>query len=226
MTCYTIGHSTRSLEDFIYIVKQYKINCIMDVRKEPYASNKYTEVFNREFLDIKLKAEGINYTYCGKELGGSIKAEEVMDEEGDFDKIIINPLFQKGIERVRAEIEKGQKIALLCSERNPLNCHRSILIGYVLSTIGIFVDHIIDENNIKNQSRIEEELFITYEPRLKNKLVNISMQDILDSVKYDDISVKEVKRKIIEQGYRMKWKETIEKKFRECSHSVECSRCR
>lgn len=209
MVCYTIGHSTRSLEDLINIVKQYKINCIMDVRREPYASNKYTEIFNREFLDIKLKAEGINYIYYGKELGGRIKEEGVMDEEGDvdFDKIIINSLFQKGIEKVRIEIDKGQKIALLCSERNPLNCHRSILIGYVLSKIEIFVEHIIDENNTKSQSRIEEELFITYEPRLKNKLVNISMQDILDSVKYDDISVKEVKRKIIEQGYRIKWKE-------------------
>lgn len=210
MVCYTIGHSTRNLEDLIYIIKQYKINCIMDVRKVPYASNEYSKIFNRESLDIKLKAKGINYIYYGKELGGSVKEEGIIDEDGDvdFDKIIINPIFQKGIEKVRIEIEKGQKIALLCSERNPLNCHRSILIGYVLSKIGIFIEHIIDENNTKSQSRIEEELFITYEPRLKNKLVNISMQDILDSVKYDDISVKDVKRKIIEQGYRMKWKES------------------
>lgn len=219
MVCYTIGHSTRSLEDFIYIIKQYKINCIMDVRRVPYASNEYTEVFNREFLDIKLKGKGIRYIYCGKELGGRMKKEGVIDEEGDvdFDKIIINPLFQKGIETIGREIKNGQKISLLCSERNPLNCHRSILIGYALSKAGIFVEHIIDENNTKSQSRIEEELFITYEPRLKNKLVNISMQDILDSVKYDDISAKDVKRKIIEQGYRMKWKETNKKKFRECS---------
>ncbi len=218
MVCYTIGHSTRNLEDFIYIIKQYKINCIMDVRRVPYGSNEYTEIFNREFLDMKLKAEEISYIYCGKELGGGINEKEVIDEVGDveFDKIIITPLFQRGISKIERKIKNGQKIALLCSERNPLNCHRSILIGYVLSKIGIFVEHIIDVNNTKSQSRIEEELFITYEPRLKNKLVNISMQDILDSVKYDDISVKDVKRKIIEQGYRMKWKETNKKKFREC----------
>ncbi|MCY6355592.1 DUF488 domain-containing protein [Clostridium sp. ZS2-4] len=214
MVCYTIGHSTRSLEDLIYIIKRYKINCIMDIRRVSYAPNKYTKIFNREFLDIKLREEEINYIYSGKELGGIIKEKWIINEEGavDFDKIIINLLFQKGIEKVRIEIENGQKIALLCSERNPLNCHRSILIGYALSKCGIFVEHIIDENNTKSQSRIEEELFITYEPRLKSKLVNISLQDILDSENYDDISAKEVKRKIIEQGYRMKWKE-INKNF-------------
>ncbi|MCY6370008.1 DUF488 family protein [Clostridium ganghwense] len=209
MVCYTIGHSTRSLDEFIDIVKEYKIHCIVDVRNVPYAAPKYTEVFNRKFLEARLKDDGINYICCSKELGARRMEQGIIDKEKNifFDKVIECDLFKKGIHKVIELIKKGERIAIMCSERNPLNCHRSILIGYILSKKGFCIEHIIDENNTKSQSWIEEELFITYEPILKSKLVEISLQDILHSVKYDDISEKEVKKKIIEQGYRMKWRE-------------------
>ncbi|MCY6484993.1 DUF488 domain-containing protein [Clostridium aestuarii] len=200
MVCYTIGHSTRKIKEFIRIIKKYNINYVIDVRNISYCSNKFTEIFNRDILKDKLKDKDVKYEYMGKELGMYPK------EYKEFDKVIECDLFKKGIHNVLDKIKKGYNIAIMCSERNPFNCHRSIAIGYMLNKKGIDIEHIIDGNITKNQVRIEEELFITYEPRLKNELVQISIQDILDWVNYDDISEKDIKKKIIEQAYRMKWK--------------------
>ncbi|WMJ79816.1 DUF488 domain-containing protein [Clostridium sp. MB40-C1] len=213
MVCYTIGHSTRNLNKFITILEEYRIDYVIDIRSKAITSNKYTKKFNRGELENKLKENKIKYFYLGKELGEIRKDGIGLDEKinVDFDKVIECNLFKKGIHQIIQMLRERQRVVLMCSERNPLNCHRSILVGYALSRKGIFVDHIIDENVSKSQSRIEEEIFLTYEPILKNELVKISMQDILNSTEYDDVSPKDSKRKIIEYGYNMKWKEIISK---------------
>lgn len=209
MICYTIGHSTRKLEEFINTIKLYGIDCIMDVRSEPYSSNEYYNEYNKEQLERSIKQSGINYIYMGHELGEMRKEEEAFDKEGNinFDKIMECSSFKKGIHKIVGGIERGHKIALMCSERNPYNCHRSILIGYVLENNGVTVEHIIDEDSFKTQKRIEEEIFVTYEPILKSKFLQLTIQDVLDNDDYDNISEKDIKLKVIEEGYRRKFKE-------------------
>ncbi|MCY6959224.1 DUF488 domain-containing protein [Clostridium brassicae] len=211
MICYTIGHSTRNLNEFITILEEYRIDYLIDIRSKAITSNKYTEKFNRRDLENKLKDNKIKYFYFGEELGEIRKDGRVLDEEVnvDFHKVIECNLFKKGIHQIIQMLREKRRVVLMCSERNPLNCHRSILVGYTLSRKGIYMEHIIDESASKSQSRIEEEIFLTYEPILKGELVKVSMQDVLNSTEYDDISPKDSKRKIIEYGYNMKWKEII-----------------
>lgn len=199
MICYTIGHSTRKLEEFIEIIKRYGIDCIMDVRENPYANNDYSKAFDREILEEKVKQSGVNYIYMGKELGSK-------KYELNLDMVIEDELFKKGIRKIVEGIKRGHNIALLCSERNPFNCHRSILLGYALKNNGVKMEHIIDEDNSKTQRRIEEEIFITYEPVLKEELIQLTLQDVLDNDDYDMISEKELKEKIIEEGYRRRFR--------------------
>lgn len=200
MTCYTIGHSTRKLEDFIEIIRSYGIDCVMDVRSNPYSNNNYTRAFDREILEKAIKQSGINYMYMGEELGNRRK-------RSNFDNIIKEDMFKKGIRKIVEGIRRGHNIVLMCSERNPFNCHRSILLGYALKSNGVKVEHIIDESKSKTQERIEEEIFVTYEPNLKEDIIYLTLQEVLDNDDYDNISEKEVKRKVIEEGYRRKWKE-------------------
>jgi Uncharacterized conserved protein len=206
MICYTIGHSTRKLEEFINIIKGYDIDCVMDVRSYPYASNDYHKLYDREELERNIKQAGINYIYMGKELGENRSEAEELDENGkvDFDKVIECLNFKKGINRIVEGIRRGHKIVLMCSEKNPFNCHRSILLGYSLMKNGVTMEHIIDEGKTKSQNRIGEELFITYEPVLKEGFLELTIQDVLDKDNYDSINPKEIKMKVIEEGYRKK----------------------
>jgi uncharacterized protein (DUF488 family) len=206
MICYTIGHSTRKLEEFINIIKNYGIDCVMDVRSYPRASNDYDKPYDRDSLEINIKQAGINYIYMGEELGENRTENEALDEEGkvDFDKVMECSIFKKGINKIVEGIKRGHKIVLMCSERNPFNCHRSILLGYALMKNGVAMEHVIDEEKSKSQNRIEEEIFITYEPLLKEKFLQLTIQDVLDKENYDNINPKDIKVKVIEEGYRRK----------------------
>lgn len=209
MICYTIGHSTRKLEEFIDIIKSYGIDCVMDVRSCPHGSNNYNRQYDRDSLEIKIKQSGINYIYMGEQLGKKRIENEALDADGkaDFDKIMECSTFKKGINRIVEGIKRGHKIVLMCSERNPFNCHRSILLGYALMKNGVTMEHIIDEKKSKSQNRIEEEIFITYEPVLKDRFLQLTIQDVLDKDDYDSISPKDIKMGVIEEGYRRKFRE-------------------
>jgi len=209
MICYTIGHSTRKLEDFINTITTYGIDCVMDIRSVPYSSNKFYNSYDKEFVEREIKQSGINYIYMGDVLGHNGKGKDLSREEGkeDFDNIIGCSLFKKGINRIIEGIRRGHRIALMCSEKNPFNCHRSILLGYALEQEGIEVKHIIDEEKFKTQKRIEEELFVTYEPILKNKFLQLSIQDILDKENYDEVNERDIKARIIDEGYRIKFQQ-------------------
>lgn len=209
MICYTIGHSTRKLEEFINTITVYGIDCVMDIRSVPYSSNKFYNSYNREFVERDIKQSGINYIYVGDVLGYHGKGKDFCSEDckEEFDDIIGCATFKKGINRIIEGMRRGHKIALMCSEKNPFNCHRSILLGYALEQEGIEVKHIIDEEKFKTQKRIEEELFVTYEAILKDKFLQLTIQDILDKENYDEIDEKAIKAKIIDEGYRIKFQQ-------------------
>lgn len=213
MICYTIGHSTRKLEDFLSIIKNYGIDCVMDVRSEPHSSNIYNKSYDKELLEVSVKQSGINYIYMGDTLGVKVAHDGNSKDKGEMNlrKIVDNLSYKKGLNKIVEGIKRGHKIVLMCSERNPLNCHRSIILGASLTETGVTMEHIIDEDKTKSQKRIEEEIFITYEPILKEKFLNVTIQDVLDKDDYDHISLKDIKKDIIREGYIRKFDEICKK---------------
>ena len=137
MTCYTIGHSNHSMNEFISIVKDNQLNCIIDVRSSPYS--KYASHFNRESLSEYLKREGIRYIFMGDSLGARYENENLLFPSGkvDFSKVVLTQEFINGISRVIDGIQKGFRIALVCSEKNPFDCHRFVLVSKNLKEQGI-----------------------------------------------------------------------------------------
>lgn len=205
MVCYTIGHSTRSLEDFKDIIKEYGIEYLIDIRVNPYSLNKYSKVYSKDLLEKSVNELGLNYIYMGEELR-CLKYNEGINLTS-LDTAMECSLFKKSIRNIVQKVKKGSKVVLMCSERNPFNCHRSILMGYVLKNNGINVEHIIDKGNIKTQDRIEEEIFVTYEPVLKKEIIKLTLQEVMENDNYDKISEKHIKRMVIEKGYRNKFEE-------------------
>jgi uncharacterized protein (DUF488 family) len=101
----------------------------------------------------------------GDELGGRPKdASCYRQGKVDYDILKTKDFFKKGIERLRTAYDKNINLAIMCSERNPIECHRSKLIGRVLNTEGIMVQHIDETGKLKDQKVIMNELYKGFPP--------------------------------------------------------------
>ena len=141
--CYTIGHSNHNIEDFIQTLHEFHIKCIIDVRSIP--SSNYMTQFNRENLQTWLEREGIEYKYLGNMIGGRYTDPDLLDSQGsvDYEKVEQRPVFQLGIDQVCQIINAGISAALMCAEKDPLDCHRFVLVSKALVKRGISIDHIV-----------------------------------------------------------------------------------
>ena len=151
---YTIGHGNRTLEEFISLLQRYDIAFVIDVRSQPHS--RYTPHFSRDALAISLQQQQIRYIFMGDALGGRPEDEQCyVNGKPEYAIIKTKPFFLQGIERLRTAWEKQLRVALLCSEAKPQQCHRSKLIGNTLLVEqGITVAHIDERGLCKEQSEI------------------------------------------------------------------------
>jgi uncharacterized protein (DUF488 family) len=143
---FTIGYGARDIEAFVDALKQYQIDYLIDVRSKPYS--RYKPEFSKQSLEEELIASEIRYVFMGDALGGRPDDPSCYDESGkvDYDRCRQRPQFLAGIGRLRTAHDQQLRVALMCSESKPEMCHRSKLIGEVLSADGVDVQH-IDEND-------------------------------------------------------------------------------
>ena len=143
---YTIGYGSRSIEQFAEVLQRYKIAYLVDVRSAPYS--RYKPEFSKVDLASELQRHGIRYLFMGDTLGGRPNDENCYDEDGsvDYEKVKATQFYAEGIARIRAAFSQQQRVALMCSEGKPEECHRSKLIGVTLTDEEIEVTH-IDEND-------------------------------------------------------------------------------
>lgn len=143
---FTIGHSTDTIETFIEYLKHHQIDTVVDVRSIPYS--RFASQFNKEDLSVSLKEKNIFYIPMGNNLGARYTERELLFEDGkvDFSKVVVTDRFQEGIYRVETGIKKGCKIALMCSEKNPIECHRFSLISNYLHKKGYAINHLIGKD--------------------------------------------------------------------------------
>ena len=201
--CYSIGYSNRKLDEFIGLLSKYKINCVVDVRSVPYSNGEKGLLYNMDNIKKILNKQGIYYIYMGKELGA--RNEECVDEQGTipYEAIRKNGSYKNGITRLIDGINKGYNIAIMCAEKEPVNCHRSILIGYDLKKKNITVKHILDENVIKCQKDIEEEIMAMYRVKLIKKVAQFSINSIMNNVELD-MDEDDFKVEMLEEAYKMR----------------------
>jgi uncharacterized protein (DUF488 family) len=111
-----------------------------------------------------LKKENILYVYMGNTLGGRYTNSELLFPDGkvDYDKVKQTNNFIKGIEKVIEGIKKDYKITLMCSEKEPFDCHRFILVACELEKRGITVKHILGNGNTILNTELEKKLLSKY----------------------------------------------------------------
>ena len=153
---YTVGHSTHSIDQFIELLKGAYITAVSDVRSRPYS--RMNPQFNREPLKQSLKAAGIKYVFLGKELGARSEDRNCYrNGQVQYDLLAQTELFRQGIERVK-DGARMYNVALMCAEKEPLDCHRTILVARELVKRGIDVRHILGDGRIEGHEQAIERL--------------------------------------------------------------------
>lgn len=171
---YTVGHSTQELESFLGLLRQHRIDAIADVRSGPYSQR--FPWFNREQLNKALERAGIKYVFLGEELGA--RRDEpccYVGNRADYELIAQSDLFKNGLERIRQGLE-SMRVSLMCAEKDPLDCHRTVLVARHAQKF-TEVDHIHIDGSIETHSELEarmlskmgmgdEDLFMSREDQL------------------------------------------------------------
>ncbi len=153
---YTIGHSTHTVDRFIELIRMHLIAAVCDVRSNPYS--KFNPQYNRENIQRELKKNNISYVFLGKELGPrSDDPECYVDGKVQYDRLAKTALFKQGINRLKDGIASF-RIALMCAEKDPVMCHRTILVCRQLRSEDIGIYHILEDGSLEENSDLDKRL--------------------------------------------------------------------
>ncbi|MDW8321022.1 MAG: DUF488 domain-containing protein [Armatimonadota bacterium] len=153
MSLFTIGHSNHDIQRFIELLREHRIDVVVDVRSTPYS--RYVPQYSMDNLRGTLEEHNIQYLYLGKELGGHPDVPSLYDEKGYalYDRFVTTDFFQKGIARLLRVLSSGVRVVLLCSEENPNECHRRLLITwYLYHQMHVDAIHIRGDGTIQRES--------------------------------------------------------------------------
>jgi uncharacterized protein (DUF488 family) len=156
---FTIGHSTHELPQFLQLLKRHNIEEIVDVRSQPYS--RHTPWFSREALEHALKIAGVRYLYLGRELGARRQEPDCyIQGKVSYDRIAAAAAFRSGLDRLRHEATTT-RVALMCAEKDPLDCHRTILVARHATTFAE-ISHILADAALEPHAETERRMRAKY----------------------------------------------------------------
>ena len=150
---YSIGHGNKSIEDFLNELNAFGVRYLVDVRSVP--ASKFHPHFNRQELSDALRKAAVRYVYLGDKLGGLPDDESCYrDGKVSYEEVRRSAPFREGLERLIDADRQALELAVMCSESDPAECHRSKAIGEALNEQGIDMLHIISARQVKNQKTV------------------------------------------------------------------------
>lgn len=194
---FTIGHSQHKIEYFMCLLKEHKINYVLDVRSTPYS--KHISQYNKENIKRELNRFGIEYYPMGEYFGARSTEDALYSPKGylDFEKIFHSAKFIKGMENTKLGIEQGNTLALMCLEKDPIDCHRAIMVARAFDIEGIEVNHILDNGKLQTQKQLNERLVDKY----FSDRAQLSLFDFENTLTEEDYIKKAFQKRNMEIGY-------------------------
>ncbi len=175
---FTIGHSNIAIEGFLALLRRHGITVVSDVRSHPYS--RYLPHFNGPALKAALRAAGIGYVFLGRELGARPEDPSCyVDNTAAYEKIAATALFAEGLDRVRKGMGMST-IALTCAEKDPLICHRAILVCRHLRAPGLAINHILPDGSLEAHEELEQRLLREHKLQQTSFLTPSSPDDLLE----------------------------------------------
>lgn len=152
---YSIGHSNHAMDRFIALLREHGVGVLVDVRSNPYSRMRH---FGRERLAGSLSHSGVRYGWLGEQLGARRTESEChVDGRPDCRRILALAAFRTGIDRLLTGAE-AYVIAIMCAEREPLDCHRTVLVCRALRRRGVRIRHILYDGSIEEHEDTENRL--------------------------------------------------------------------
>lgn len=197
---YTIGYSGFSVDEFIEILQKNRINVVIDVRSLPH-SERYPD-YNKSNIERVLRQNCIYYRNYALEFGARQDNKAFYSSDGymDFDAFSNSDQFLNGVAKMIKSAEQGYKIVFMCAEKEPIQCHRAILVARAFDKLGFSIIHLMPNGKTKNQREIDEELLKKYYPDI-NQITLYG--DQMSDEEYLDAAYKKQNELI---GYRMEEK--------------------
>jgi uncharacterized protein (DUF488 family) len=153
---FTIGHSNHSVEKLIELLHKYSITAVCDVRSHPFS--KHNPQFNREPIQRELKNQNISYVFLGNQLGPrSDDSTCYKDGKVQYHLLAKTERFKQGLERIRKGMQ-SYRLALMCAEKDPIMCHRTILICRHLRSEEVEIKHILEDGSVESNNDSEKRL--------------------------------------------------------------------
>ena len=178
---FTIGHSNHAAEVFLGLLLRHEIEEVVDVRSSPHS--RYNSQFNRKTLQAALTEAGVGYVFMGAELGGRPVDPSCYDGDGrvQYDRLAETDAFNKGIRQVIRRTDEC-RIALMCSEKEPLACHRTLLVSRVMAEQGIAVAHILADGDLEGHAAAMNRLLDRFKLPRDGDMFRSRAQLIADAV--------------------------------------------
>jgi uncharacterized protein (DUF488 family) len=152
----TVGHSTHSFDEFVKLLEKHGVTALADVRSVPFS--RFAPQFNRHALKHDLKTHGIRYVFLGRELGARSNDPSCYENgRVQYARLAQTEHFRQGIGRLMRGVQE-HRIALMCAEREPLECHRTLLVAKALDEEGISVVHILGDGGLETHRHALERL--------------------------------------------------------------------
>lgn len=160
----TIGHSNHPIERFVDLLRRNGVTALADVRSAPFS--RFNPQFNKDTLQKLMKNAGIAYIFLGKELGARSNDRSCYENgRVQYDRLAKTEVFRSGIARVRKGAQE-YRVALMCAEKEPLECHRTLLVAKALEREGEAVMHIHADGHLERHADAMRRLLeITGMPR-------------------------------------------------------------
>ena len=152
----TIGHSTHSIEHFVALLRSHGVTAIADVRSQPLS--RYAPQFNRAELAASLRQSDLQYVFLGRELGARSKDPNCyIDGRVQYARLALTDDFRAGLARIVSGAQ-NERIALMCTEKDPLDCHRTVLVARRLADEGVRISHIRADGSIESDGEAIDRL--------------------------------------------------------------------
>lgn len=196
---FTIGCSVHSIEDFCKLLKLHLVNCIVDVRSVPFSA--FTPQFNKDVLSLRCKDRDIFYVHMGEQFGAQREEKDLYshDDKGyyvDFSKVAQSKIFRNGIDRIVDGLSKGYNIALMCTEKDPIDCHRAILVARNFALKNVDVRHILFDGTLLTQGELDKRLVQRYEEKKSHEI------DLFDMVNFNVGEKNDTPYNLVADAYR------------------------
>lgn len=153
---FSIGHSNIAEQQFLALLRGAGVTSIADVRSVPHS--RFYPWFSQKQLSASLAAADIGYAAMGDTLGGRPRDDGLYrDGVADYEAMAARPEYAAGLGRLLDAVARSQ-VCVLCAEREPLDCHRCLLVARSVGERGLTVGHILHDGSIEPHAETEQRL--------------------------------------------------------------------